>query len=239
MIFDFSGTHDRSVSIFAQGPSGILLDFIGPKITCLVGLAMFLPGSFLFAYSSTSFNAYLASFLLLSAGGPFVFVSIMPSANLFPSQTGLVMMMINGAYGGGALVFFVFLRLFNQYNTSIKELFIGYGILGGVIAILVAIFWPMKKYKPAREIVPDRAENEAATPTSPGERAIAKSRVILKDVFTFHYLFLALFIPYSILKTNFMLSTIVQQLTVFAPNDPDQVNNYNAVFGILIPGPSI
>lgn len=38
----------------------------------------------------------------------------------------MILMMINGVYGGGAFVFFLFALLYNQLGISMKALFIGY-----------------------------------------------------------------------------------------------------------------
>lgn len=80
-----------SVSIFVQAPSGIVLDFLGPRITCWMGLVLFIPGCFLFAYAKMihTIDAYMFGFQLLAAGGPFVFISTMPVAQLWPDKKKL------------------------------------------------------------------------------------------------------------------------------------------------------
>ena len=38
----------------------------------------------------------------------------------------MILMMINGVYGGGAFVFFLFSLLYNHAHVSMRSLFIGY-----------------------------------------------------------------------------------------------------------------
>jgi len=111
-----------------------------------VGLIGLIAGSLVFAFSGPSFNGYLAGFVLLSAGGPFVFISTLHVAALFPSKSGLVMAFLNGSYGFGALIFLIFNSLFYQYHISLKVLFIAYAVILGCLTITTFFLWPWSKF---------------------------------------------------------------------------------------------
>jgi hypothetical protein len=70
----------------------------------------------------------------VAAGGPLVFVSAMDSVCFFPKSTGLLMAIINGCFGGGALIFLVMNFLFFDYEYSLKVLFLGYAVLLGMFS---------------------------------------------------------------------------------------------------------
>jgi len=114
---------------------------------------------------------------------------------------------------------------------SIKDLFIGYSILAGVIAVIIALTWPMKKYEDPQESL-ERERNSINTPNM----APKKSRIstILKQIFNIHFLYLNLLTGLLIMKSNFYLSTSFTQLNLIT-NNQDQINNYEAILSLLIP----
>lgn len=221
------------VSTFVQAPAGLLLDVAGPKFTALIGLLMLVPGSFIFAFSSVHFNGYLAGFVMMSAGGPWTFVSVMPSSSLFPEHRAMILMLLNGAYGGGAFVFFAFAALYNNYNITLQTLFIAYGIICAGLALLVIVMWPMKKYS---DVVHAAPVSELTPLVNPVESAQWRRRVhdIVRDALTVGYLWHVLFTSFMVLTVNFYLSTSYQQLQAMS-SDTDLVNKYNVAFGVLLP----
>jgi len=116
----------------------------------------------------------------------------------------------------------------------LKELFIGYGVLTGAILILVTILWPNRKYQNIAKSIDETPSPSTSSPESKPS-FLRRVRVAIRSMITPHYLFLVLFVPFMVLKTNFFLSTSYQQLTAIAPNDPNKVNNFNAIFGIMLP----
>jgi len=222
-MFNYGAT----VSLFIQAPSGVFLDFFGPRITALFGLSMFIPGCVLFAFSTIQFDAYLPGFLMIAAGGPMVFISIMSTPNLFPKYISTILMLMNGSYGGGAMVFLVFNQLFYKAHVSLKWLFNIYAAIAGAIALVVLFTWPLKKYKEPAPVV---QELETERPKS--EKKMSRARVILRDVFNIHYLFLNVFVAVLNLKANFFLSTSDQQL---GDINPAKEPEYSIIFGLMLP----
>lgn len=217
-----------SVSIFVQAPSGIILDFFGPRITCWMGLVMFIPGCFLFAYAESihAVDAYMFGFQLLAAGGPFVFISTMPVAQLWPDKKAMILMMINGLYGGGAFVFFLFRLLNLQANISMRDLFIAYGILGCFIVIVALLFWPRRSFAKEGKT---KGEADPAPSLTPLE-LLSKS---VRDILTVHYVYLALAIAFLVFKSNYFLSTSDQQFSRGLQGN--KLSQYNYIFGVVLP----
>lgn len=54
-----------SMNIFVQAFGGVLLDFAGPKLTFLFAMALLLPGTILFAFSSPNFDYYFLRYIAL------------------------------------------------------------------------------------------------------------------------------------------------------------------------------
>eukprot|EP01120_Amphizonella_sp_Union-15-10_P008466 TRINITY_DN3052_c0_g1_i1.p1 TRINITY_DN3052_c0_g1~~TRINITY_DN3052_c0_g1_i1.p1 ORF type:complete len:440 (+),score=58.88 TRINITY_DN3052_c0_g1_i1:94-1413(+) len=226
-------TAGASLSVFIQSVSGITLDFLGPKATGLIGLLMEIAGSLLFSFSSRTFEHYTLGFLLLSLGGPFVFTSSLHIGNLYPDNQGLIMMFLNGTYGGGALVFLVFYFLYRYFN--LKILFIGYAVVLAALAVLVTLLWPCKKYDVSQKTVTEYTVviNEEAPPEIKSWKNTA--RTIKDQMLTLDYLFLVFFIPVMVLKSNFLLGTSLEQLTSLDPTNQNKVNLYNTVLGFMVP----
>lgn len=217
-----------SVSIFVQAPSGIVLDFLGPRITCWMGLALFIPGCFLFAYAKVihAIDAYMFGFQLLAAGGPFVFISTMPVAQLWPDKKAMILMMVNGLYGGGAFVFFLFRLLNVQANISMQDLFIAYGILGCFIVVVALFFWPRHSFAKEGKTKGEADPGPSLTPLE----LLSKS---FRDITTIHYVYLALAIAFLVFKSNYFLSTSDQQFSRLLSGD--KLSQWNSIFGVVLP----
>jgi MFS family permease len=217
-----------SVSLFVQAPSGIILDFLGPRATCWVGLAMFVPGCFLFAFANIihKFDAYMFGFQLLAAGGPFVFVSSMPVSQLWPDYKAMILMMVKGVYGGGAFVFFLFAILYNNLGISIRALFIVYGFVGCGIILLAFFVWPKRSF-----IEKPQKSNIQVQEDQPTVLDIINKT--FRDVMTPHYIFLLFAVSFLIYKSNFFLATSPDQFQLHLP--PHLYNKLNTMFGAVLP----
>eukprot|EP01119_Soliformovum_irregulare_P017872 TRINITY_DN5375_c0_g2_i1.p1 TRINITY_DN5375_c0_g2~~TRINITY_DN5375_c0_g2_i1.p1 ORF type:complete len:457 (-),score=105.61 TRINITY_DN5375_c0_g2_i1:78-1448(-) len=226
-----------SLATFVNVPGGLILDSLGPKITAWTGLALMVPGCILFSYSSASFDAYLPAFLLLSMGGPLIFLSVLPSAALFPNKQALVMTMLNGAYGGGAGVFFLFALMYDYFHVSLKELFLVYAVIAGFLLFVVLLFWPWKPWHdddqfPTLHATPSIQSIDSDAPVE--KKWVRKFKIIRGNVKSPHFMYLCILIPFLILKTNFELSTTSQQLSLLIPTDPHQ-DLYLTIFGAFVP----
>lgn len=224
-----------SLSIFVQAPSGVILDFLGPRITCWTGLFFFVPGCFLFAFAPniTSLDAYMFGFQLLATGGPLVFISTMPVSQLWPDQKALILMMVNGLYGGGAFVFFLISILYFDAGVSWEALFIGYGILGCMIVVVSFFAWPKRSWAEKSKRI--SLNQEAEDKPSP----IELLRKSWRDIRTIHFAFIALLVSFLVFKSNFFLSTSNGQFAQLDILSDSQQTTYNFIFGVILPGMGI
>jgi len=160
-----------------------------------------------------------------------VFLSIMSTANLFPKQSGVVLMIMNGSYGGGALVFLIFNWIYFQYHVTLRSLFLVYAGIAGFIALIVLFTWPLKKYKsPIDESEQLHADVDAKTEHT----ETSKFRRVIKSVFNIHYLFLNITVAILILKSNYYLATSDIQLGMMSSNG-DEIALYAKIFGLMMP----
>jgi len=182
----------------------------------------------MFAYAKTihAIDAYMFGFQLLAAGGPFVFISSMPVAQLWPDKKAMILMMINGVYGGGAFVFFLFRLLNVQAGIDMKDLFIAYGILGCFIVIVALFVWPRRTYAKEAQKKNPADLGSSLTPLE----LLSKS---LRDITTVHYFYLAFTIAFLVFKSNYFLSTSDQQFSLRLHGN--QLSQYNYIFGVVLP----
>eukprot|EP01125_Pyxidicula_operculata_P005006 TRINITY_DN1846_c0_g1_i1.p1 TRINITY_DN1846_c0_g1~~TRINITY_DN1846_c0_g1_i1.p1 ORF type:complete len:445 (+),score=49.90 TRINITY_DN1846_c0_g1_i1:60-1394(+) len=224
-----------SVSIFIQAVAGIMLDFIGPKLTSIIGLSFLIPGSVLFGFSTPVFNYYNLGFQLLSAGGPLVFVSTMHVPALFPGYSGLLMAILNGSYSGGALIFFVFNEVYYKYNVSLKILFLAYAGCMGFIFILALFFWPWVKFSEKTEYKPVNVQEDFENyKMGTCDKVLRYLKKVGSQVFSVHYIYLLVMISFFVLDGNFFLATSDQQLSLIS-DDEDLVNEYSTILALMIP----
>jgi len=191
---------------------------------------------------------------LLSGGGPFVFLSTLHVAALFPNKSAFIMALLNGSFSAGALLFLVFNTLYNQYNISLQILFIAYGVIIGLISITSFFLWPWSKFSEKTgviEVVPDEpAQQHAKLEEHPlfeknggltiqhdglaSNEATSYWVTLKKNALNWHFLWLVLYIPVMISMGNFYLGTANYQLALIT-SDSDEINQYAGIFAILLP----
>lgn len=138
----------------------------------------------------------------------------------------MILMMINGVYGGGAFVFFLFRLLNVQAGISMKNLFIAYGILGCFIVVVALFVWPRKSF--AKE-----AKKKTTTDLVPNLTPLELLSKSVRDITTIHYVYLALTISFMVFKSNYFLSTSDQQFSLQLHGD--KLSQYNYIFGVVLP----
>eukprot|EP01130_Rhizamoeba_saxonica_P000128 TRINITY_DN10141_c0_g1_i1.p1 TRINITY_DN10141_c0_g1~~TRINITY_DN10141_c0_g1_i1.p1 ORF type:complete len:437 (-),score=55.67 TRINITY_DN10141_c0_g1_i1:23-1333(-) len=210
-----------SISVLVQAFAGVSLDFFGPKITSWFGIVTMVVGCLLFGYATPEFETHFIGFQLLSAGGPFIFVSMMPVAALFPNSSGIVLMALNGSFGGGALIFYLFNKVYYAYDMELKYLFVFYALVMWVIFLATILFWPWKKFRLDQE--PAKIDTLSDYLSS-----------IKSNMTNIHYLYIVIMVPVLIMKSNFFLGTSYQQLRDIL-HDKTLVDQYNSYFGIMLP----
>lgn len=137
-------------------PVGTILDAYGPRVCGIIGSICLATGATLFAMAKQlPFDGYIPGYLLLSLGGPFVFISSFQLSNTFPKRSGLILSMLTGAFDASSALFLIF-RLLNETTNgliSTRTFFLSYLVVPiFIIAIQLAIM-PSTSYKTAGELV--------------------------------------------------------------------------------------
>ena len=148
-------------------PVGTVLDTYGPKVCGIIGSICLACGAVFFALAkSLPFDGYMLGYLLLSLGGPFVFISSFHLSNTFPLRSGLILSTLTGAFDASSALFLIF-RLVNERTEGAFQthnFFTLYLIVPLFILLAEISIMPSTSYKTAGELVQEaeaQVEDEA------------------------------------------------------------------------------
>lgn len=130
-------------------PTGIVLDYIGPRRTTLLGLALQFGGALLLAFSGAELDLYVAAYALLGAGSPGIQISTMHVSQLFPGHEGTMLALLNGCYDASSLVFLVFLAADRALAGAppLREMFLVYALAVVLpVALVGLVVWPDRAF---------------------------------------------------------------------------------------------
>lgn len=137
-------------------PVGTILDAYGPRVCGLIGSLCLALGAVLFAFANQlPFDGYIPGYLLLSLGGPFVFISSFHLSNTFPTRSGLILSALTGAFDASSVLFLIF-RLLNEHTdgyVSSQKFFLVYIAVPIFIVAVQITVMPTTSYKTAGELV--------------------------------------------------------------------------------------
>lgn len=120
---------------------GIMLDFAGPKLGALTGLACLVLGWTLLGCSNESFQAYVPATVFVGAGIDMAFFPCLCGANLFPGH-GATVISVLGCFRSISFVVGLALRgiYFSAEGASLRSVMLGYVGLGLGLCVLIAVF---------------------------------------------------------------------------------------------------
>ncbi|KAF3921532.1 hypothetical protein AA313_de0201627 [Arthrobotrys entomopaga] len=137
-------------------PVGTILDKYGPRISGIIGSVFFATGCILFAFAwELPFDAYIPAYLFLALGGPFVFISSFQLSNTFPTNSGLILSLLTGAFDASSAVFLVYRLIYFASDETFwpKKFFLVYLVVP-VFTFLAQVFvMPKESYKTVGELV--------------------------------------------------------------------------------------
>ena len=137
-------------------PVGTILDSWGPRVSGLIGSLLLALGAVLFAFAhQLPFDGYIPGYLLLSLGGPFIFIASFQLSNTFPARSGLLLSALTGAFDASSALFLLF-RLANERTKgyfSVQKLFLAYLVVSVFIAVINLTIMPATSYKTAGELL--------------------------------------------------------------------------------------
>lgn len=137
-------------------PVGTILDAYGPRVSGIIGSFCLAAGAIIFGCAEQlPFDGYIPGYLLLSLGGPFVFISSFHLSNTFPKRSGLILSMLTGAFDASSALFLIF-RLLSEHTdgyVSIRKFFLIYLVVPIFITVVQLTIMPTTSYKTAGELV--------------------------------------------------------------------------------------
>ncbi|EGW34162.1 uncharacterized protein SPAPADRAFT_59592 [Spathaspora passalidarum NRRL Y-27907] len=150
LALDFLFTAGCMVTNISALPVGWILDSYGPKTTGIIGSFILGIGAICLSLASNILfmDGYLAGFILLALGGPFVFISCFQLANSFPKRSGLVLALITGSFDSSSALF-LFYRMYydNIHKLSVSGFFACYLIVPIFIYLCQILLMPEELYK--------------------------------------------------------------------------------------------
>lgn len=109
VAYDKIFTIATGIGVILFFPTGVLLDLIGPRQLCMLGASVYAFGCYLIAVShSRGPDLFLLGCLLLTWGGPAIFLSFIPLSALFGRWSHTVICAINAAFDATPYLFSVF-----------------------------------------------------------------------------------------------------------------------------------
>jgi len=246
-------THGAIGNYLSSLPFGFLLDKTGPKTCGMVSSALFAVGLYLCSLSSTSTTCLDLGFAILGFVGPAVQLPTLHLARLFPDEGGesgaaaLLMSAQAAAFDGGTMVFAVFGVLVNVLGFTTATLFRIYLVVPIFTFCTAVFFWP-NVILPDSLHGPEEASYVGRSPylspathlsMRPSSASKRKTAVSLKDAplstVLSHPPFycLGLWVAVHILKLNFVVATINDQLDLAM--DANQAELLITIFGAMLP----
>ena len=139
-----------ATSVNFSGPLllGFLLDRFGPRTCSIISILLVALGCIVFGASNlTTFPFHLPGIVMIAFGGPGVQSAIIHVSNLFPSSKATATSIITGSFNLSFLIFVLFDNIWENYQLTYNEIFIGYGILLLAFPLTASIiFWPDRPY---------------------------------------------------------------------------------------------
>ncbi|PFH36557.1 hypothetical protein BESB_047490 [Besnoitia besnoiti] len=135
--------------------AGILLDFLGARITAMLGQLCNLLSWLLLAFAGKGCETYFPAFILMGVGSDVGYLPLLSSANLFPGHEGLVIALLGAAKSASFAMPTILDVTENAYdNIHLKEVSIGYAVCGpGLCFVLALVLIPLQVFKPWNEFV--------------------------------------------------------------------------------------
>jgi MFS family permease len=136
-------------------PIGAILDRFGPRVCSILGSALLATGAILLAFAwDLPVDTYIAGYLFLGLGGPFIFISSFQLSNSFPKYSGLILALLTGAFDTSSAVFLIY-RILYQWSDGMfwpKQFFLGYLVVPVLILTVQLTLMPKQSYKTVGEL---------------------------------------------------------------------------------------
>lgn len=133
--------------------AGLLLDYLGPRLTAIIGQVMNALAWVLLAFGSETSQTYIAAFIFMGIGSDIGYLPLLSAANLFPGHEGLIVALLGAAKSAS----FAIPTILDAVDASsdaigLREVCLSYALLGPGLCLVLAMFMvPYKHFKPWNE----------------------------------------------------------------------------------------
>lgn len=160
----------------ASLPVGYILDRIGPRKCGMIGSVIIAAGAGLLSnaksLSGPLIDGFMAGYILLALGGPFVFISSFHLSNSFPRFSGMILAFLTGAFDSSPAVFLVYRLVYERTGLSLHTFFTLYLIVPAFILFAEILVMPREPYLTVGDVT---KVVEAGVPEAP-QRTYVKVR---------------------------------------------------------------
>ncbi|KAL3241287.1 Fmp42p RNJ42_03379 [Nakaseomyces bracarensis] len=132
-------------------PIGSILDNYGPRITGVIGSVVLAVAASCFILNESLKNVvdpYICGYVLLSVGGPFVFISSFQLANTFPKRSGTILALLTGAFDSSSALFLFYRIIYEKVvRVGLSRFFSLYLLVPAFIFVCQVTIMPRESYK--------------------------------------------------------------------------------------------
>mmetsp|Transcript_21058 Transcript_21058/g.43015 ORF Transcript_21058/g.43015 Transcript_21058/m.43015 type:complete len:491 (-) Transcript_21058:31-1503(-) len=243
-------THGAIGNYMSSLPFGLVLDRCGPKLCGIISSTLFAAGLISCSFLDTSSKWLDLGFTLIGFAGPAIQLPTLHLARLFSGEAkegggggaAIFMSCQAAAFDGGTVVFALFAEANSIFPTVTTTAFFRLYTAVPIFTLLTALLvWPNK-------ILPDPLSSGrkksyvgAGSPYLSPATVLTTSPTTLRDaplsvVLTRPPFYcLAFWVSVHILKLNFVVATLNDQLQYAYLSDPKTVDNLIRIFGAMLP----
>jgi MFS family permease len=215
---------------------GFFISRTSPRTSCVTGGLLICAGALVFAMSTESVPAWIAGYVLMAFGAPFVVFSMFTvPQRVQPSKRGLAFSLVIGAFDGSAAMTYFMLLLHRHAGFDLRELFLAYATLPA-IGLVIGGFWLHAPPKDSE--VGDRQSLNAVEETNSltDQSWLRQAHLADKDVLkTPQFWIITAWIAVFMTSKYFYMQNVDKQLLWIANDDHELSKLGSEVFSILLP----
>mmetsp|Transcript_18852 Transcript_18852/g.20983 ORF Transcript_18852/g.20983 Transcript_18852/m.20983 type:complete len:491 (-) Transcript_18852:7-1479(-) len=207
-------TISTSVLLLMNVPLGYVVDYIGPRLTSLLGFIGLIFSSILIAFGSPSFDSYIPGFIFLSISGFAVYQGFLKLSDAFQGWKVITLSVVSTSFDASSGVFLIFWYTHREGGVSSQDLLLYY-LLIPFLGVIWIFFWPtgvesdeprkIQKLKSQRRL--DLVKSEKSTDSKTVYRPY-ETLSFWKQMMTAEYIFLQIYMAFFLLWLNAMFPLV-------------------------------
>jgi hypothetical protein len=147
-------------------------------------------------------------------------------SNLFPAQKGTIITLFNVGLDASSLMFLILHEVWLNFDVHYKWLFLAFSVLPLLSLVSGFFLWPMKAYE---------EETNEDDPLTINSVVQIEHPNFFQTIKTREFWLCAIFTGANLLRVNFYIGTVQEQLKNIHGVDLEQAQYYTDLFAILLP----